>query len=142
MTGGEDAGCRLVHAESGKLVAALGGHSDSVESVAICDCLPVAASASMDGQIIIWDLNSHQPRLTLRHDDGVTQVQFLRDSPLLLSASVDRTLRLWDVRSGDCQRIFQGHQDMILSFGVAQDLTVAVTGGEDGVALVFPIQQQ
>lgn len=78
-----------------------------------------------------------QTRLILRHDDGATQMQFLANSPFLLSTSVDRTLRLWDARNGQCMHVYQGHQDMILSLACSPNQRI-VTGGEDGVALVFP----
>ena len=56
----------------GKVLAALTAHDTSVESVGFCDCMPLAASAGMDGKLCIWDLNTYGLRHTCLHDAGIT----------------------------------------------------------------------
>lgn len=70
MTGGEDGRAMLVQAETGRCVGVLAGHSESVESVSFCDVLPVVATASMDGFVRVWEMNSLLVRASCRHDVG------------------------------------------------------------------------
>ncbi len=39
-----------------QVLGSLNGHLASVESVGFCDVLPYAASGSLDGQVILWDV--------------------------------------------------------------------------------------
>ena len=41
-----------------QVLGTLSAHTASVESVGFCDVLPYAASAALDGQVILWDVQA------------------------------------------------------------------------------------
>ena len=126
----------MAHAESGKLLATLPGHDLSIESAGFCDALQLAASAGMDGKLIIWDLGSLAQRHSCMHPAGVIEMRWLKESPMLLSCAVSRELRLWDGRSGECLQTLTGHTAPVLTFDVgytSQGIYV-VSGSDDRTA--------
>jgi ribosome assembly protein SQT1 len=72
LTGGEDGACKLIQLQSGKFIGSLNGHSDAVEAVAFCPSLPLVVSGSIDGMVLVWDLQTLKQRTALQH-----QVQLL-----------------------------------------------------------------
>jgi len=45
------------------------GHEDSVEAAGFSRHLPLAASGSIDGKLIIWDCGTFTERGVCQHDD-------------------------------------------------------------------------
>ncbi|KAJ3047704.1 hypothetical protein HK097_011286 [Rhizophlyctis rosea] len=132
-----DGSARLVHLGNGRILASLDGHTDSVETIGFCNTMPWAATGSVDGTISIWDVTTMQIRSTLRHDDAVTKVIWHETAPLLTSASTDKTVRVWDARTGECLKVWRGHQAPIMDLAITRDGNRAVTASDDGTALVF-----
>ena len=60
------------------------------------------ASASEDGEVVLWDALSGEPLRRLRggHTMFVNSLAFRADGKLLLTGSQDKTARVWDVESG------------------------------------------
>eukprot|EP00455_Lapot_gusevi_P044354 TRINITY_DN5526_c0_g2_i4.p1 TRINITY_DN5526_c0_g2~~TRINITY_DN5526_c0_g2_i4.p1 ORF type:complete len:222 (+),score=60.12 TRINITY_DN5526_c0_g2_i4:43-708(+) len=141
LTGSQDTKAFLLSIDSGKekVLSALPGHSDSVEAVSFANSeMQLAATASMDGDVIVWDLNTAQQRVKFRHDDGVVKVKWHPGSEALLySCSLDQTVRLWDARSGHAVKEWHGHQAAVLDFAMTSDGHKVVSGGEDFICLVF-----
>ncbi|KAJ3006951.1 hypothetical protein HKX48_009380 [Thoreauomyces humboldtii] len=139
LTGAEDGTARLVHIGSGRILAAFDNHSESIEAVGFCASMSLAATASVDGSISIWDTTALRLRQTVRHDDAVTQLRWHKTQPLFASVSADLTARVWDARTGECLKTFRGHTQTILDFDWSEDGRVLVTGSDDGTALVFAV---
>jgi WD40 repeat protein len=93
------------------------------------------ASASVDSSVKIWDGVTMRVRHSLVHQGTVTKVRFLKNSTMLVTSSADKTLRLWEARTGECLKVFKGHQETVLDF----DLSGAriVSGSDDGTVLVW-----
>ena len=87
------------------LVASLSGHKGYVCSVAFSPNGQLLASASSDGNIIIWDVVTQTRKLTIT-EWPFYGIAFSPDGSLLVSAcltrenSVEDTISLWDVESG------------------------------------------
>lgn len=138
ITGSVDSTARIANYSTGKILGTLKGHKDSVEAVGINPSLPYAATASLDKNVNVWDLNTLQLRLSCAHDDGVTRMQWHpKEAPLLISSSKDRTLRMWDCRSGTCVTTWKGHTNTILDFDISADCTRIATGADDQSSLIF-----
>ncbi|TPX59050.1 hypothetical protein PhCBS80983_g02721 [Powellomyces hirtus] len=139
LTGAEDGTARLVHIGNGRILASFDNHSESIEAVGFSKAMPLAATASVDGSISIWDTTALRLRQTVRHDDAVTQLRWHKSQPLFASVSADRTARVWDARTGECLKTFHGHTQTILDFDWSADGRILVTGADDGTALVFAV---
>ena len=116
----------------------LGGHRGSVEAVALQEALSLALTASMDGRVIVWDLQTLSVRGECEHGGGVSLLAKLSaDSPAFLTAGAEGVVRLWDARTSGSQRAWSGHRDAILDMALADQLIV--TGSEDGTTRVFSL---
>ncbi|KAJ2815695.1 60S ribosomal subunit assembly or modification protein, partial [Coemansia erecta] len=136
LTGSMDGTAKLVHV-NGTILGSLENATESVETVGLCDTLPLAATGSVDGSLSIWDVNTMRLRTTLKHDDSVNRLRWHKDSPLLTTASMDCSVRTWDSRTGDCVRVWKGHQEGIMDFALTNDGSTVVTASDDGCCLVF-----
>lgn len=97
------------------------GHSHAVTCVALAPDGKRFASASADGTIRLWDVNSGREIGCLaEHKDVVTSVAFAPDGRHLLSGSWDNTVRLWD-ETGACQKTLVGHQYGVESVAFSPD---------------------
>lgn len=136
VTGSEDATSKVVHIETGKVLATLGGHTESVECVRFSN--PTAggmlllATGSMDGKIQIWDGKTYEIRCTLKdHVDrgGIVAFKWLPAPTYgswLCTCSTDRTLRIYNALSAECIQTLCGHTDTVL------DLDVVLVNATDG----------
>ncbi|CAG8490317.1 1111_t:CDS:10, partial [Acaulospora colombiana] len=119
LTGSMDNSSRLVNMSSGVILGSFQDHSESVEAVGFCDVLPLVATGSVDSKLNIWDVNTMRLRQTCQHDDAIIKLKWHSESPLLTTCSADKTVRVWDARTGNCERIWHGHQNSILDFAIS-----------------------
>ena len=116
------------------------GHSDKVISVAVLPNGRNALSASHDGTMRLWDLDSGAELHCFNvHTSGVTSAAVLPDGRRALSASGDGTLRLWDVESKAELHRFKEHRGRTLSITVLPDGRHALTASMDGVLRLWDI---
>ena len=88
------------------------GHEDSVLAVIWLDDQRLA-SASLDHDIIVWDIESRSERLRLTgHSRGVSDLTSL-DGRILVSAGLDHQLRVWDLDSGELLRSLNNHTQRV-----------------------------
>lgn len=86
---------------SGKWVAILVGHSQTIRTVAYSRDGRSLASASNDGMAKVWDVATWASRATLRgHTGPVRSVALSPDGQRVVTASDDGTVRLWDATTG------------------------------------------
>jgi len=131
-TGSEDACAKVVHAETGKVVATLSGHTDTVECVAFNhpeNPMQFLATGSMDGKVQIWDCKTWEVRCALNDhgEGGIIRCKWLPTaaySNFLCTCSTDKTLRLFDALGGRCEKVLRGHTDQVV------DLDVSIIQGD------------
>lgn len=79
-------GILVVDADSGRSIRALDGHTRVVRGLAVDRTNGLLASASRDGSVRLWDLESGAGLATLaRRDAGAEQVAFLPGTPVRLA---------------------------------------------------------
>jgi WD40 repeat protein len=79
----------------------LEGHTEFVLAVAVTPDSRCAVSASDDGTLRLWDLQSGRTIRQLEgHTEFVLAVAVTPDGCRAVSASDDQTLQLWDLESG------------------------------------------
>lgn len=138
-SGGADGQIVLIQPESGRVVAKLNPHNDSVESIDFSHHYRWFASGSTDATIAVWDIERSVSRYRWQHEGAVVKVKWLvgNDCQLLLSGSADNTLRLWDIRTANCVKVFHGHSDTVLDFAITNDQKYILTGCDDHQIRVF-----
>jgi len=129
VTGSEDSGAKVMQMETGKVLANLSGHMDSVECVGfnnpVAGGLLLLATASMDGKVMVWDGRTYDLRCTLTDHferGGIVRFKWLPPSPYsawLCTCATDHTLRLFNGLSGACVRTLRGHKDTVLGLDLA-----------------------
>lgn len=68
ITGALDGSVRLSNIHNARVLGSLGaGHEDSVEAVGFAPSLPLAASAGVDGKLLIWDCATLSQRGSCEH---------------------------------------------------------------------------
>lgn len=155
VTGSEDGVAKVVHIETGKTLATLSGHTDSVEAVAFSKPtaagLILLATASMDGQVQVFDGTTYAPRCVLRDHvshGGIVRFKWFPEGLHCLSlctCATDRTIRLFNALSGQCTATFRGHTDSVLDLDLlvgdhngAQHLCI-VSASDDKTSRIFMV---
>eukprot|EP00878_Enallax_costatus_P026746 GHUV01028732.1.p1 GENE.GHUV01028732.1~~GHUV01028732.1.p1 ORF type:complete len:267 (+),score=37.12 GHUV01028732.1:54-803(+) len=81
ITGAQDGSVRVTNIQNSRVVGSLVGHEDSVEAAGFSSHLGLAATAGIDGKLIIWDTGSFSERGVCQHPEvGRAYVAF---GPLL-----------------------------------------------------------
>ncbi|KAF3906496.1 Coronin [Dactylellina cionopaga] len=79
--------------------ARLSGHQKKVGHVLFHPSAEnVLATSSGDFTAKIWDIETGQPKLTLRHPEIVQSMTYSADGAILATTNRDKKLRLWDLR--------------------------------------------
>ena len=74
------------------------GHGAPIEAVRVSPDGRLAASADVNGEIWIWDLQQAKAIAVLRgHNGAVYNLKFSKDGKSLFSAGADRSVREWNV---------------------------------------------
>ena len=93
----------------GESLRMLDAHRDSVTAVAWRDVSSLA-SASLDRDILLWDLRTRTPVQRLKgHSRGVSSLCFLENKETLVSTGVDQNIRVWDLTRGELIRSLNNH---------------------------------
>ncbi|ELP89793.1 coatomer subunit beta'-2, putative [Entamoeba invadens IP1] len=120
------------------------GHVNAVMALAFNPKDPnIFASASLDGTVKVWGLNSNSPHFTLEgHEAGVCCVAYLQNDtrPYLLSAGEDTVIRVWDYQTKACVSQLEGHTDVIWSLKCHEDLPIIASASEDSTVRIWNIQ--
>jgi WD40 repeat protein len=122
--------------EDAAIVRVLKGHRQKVTGAAFCDDTR-AVSASWDGSLVLWDLESGEPLRSLRgHSSVINALAVTPDGRLAVSGSDDRTVIVWDLATGEVLRTLHGQNDYVLSVAVSADGGYVV-GAARGGQLVY-----
>ena len=115
-------------------VEILRGSGDQVNAVGWAPDGKTLASGGWNGNVVVWDRETHRPRHTLSdaHEGSVLAVTHSPDGKWLATGGADEVVRLWDPETGEAQgRLDAGDAANGLAFS-NDSKTLAVATG-DGV---------
>lgn len=93
-------------------------------------------TASTGGTARVWNADTGQQRLLLKHDDVVFHATFSPDGLRIVTASKDHTARLWDAGNGrELARL--GHDAPVSKAVFSPDGSQIVTASDDGTARLW-----
>ena len=79
-------------------------------------------SASHDGSIKLWDLDTQQEMYTFTgHRDPVFAVAIAPDGKRAISACADKTIKIWNLETQQEVYTFTGHSDSVYAAAIAPD---------------------
>jgi WD40 repeat protein len=136
---------RLCHAE----VHTLGGHADTVTSVAYSPDGRFLASASgggpgarvdKPGELKVWEAQTGKAVRTVASPSSINAVAFSPDGKLFASASRDKTVRLWkaDTWEGPFS-LNKGHTDIVTSVVFSPESKLLASGGALGEVILWDV---
>ncbi len=135
---------RLLDSNSGKVLAALTGHTHYVRSMAFSPDGKMLAAAGgapqIEGEIKIWDVDSHQLVRTIRgHSDCIYSVAWSPDGKLIASGSYDRMVKLWDAATGKEVRNLQDHIDAVFAVAFSPDGKRLASASQDRSVKIWDV---
>ena len=141
---GAQSGVIKLYNETGKSLANMNSLSadsedKSIEGLAFSPECNYIASASLNGVVSIWNLQTHRTRHELKHPAGVSHLICLKCSNTLLTACLDGTLRIWDSNTGALNKELRGHRGNILDLFVFDNEKQVLTAGDDETSRVFEL---
>ena len=138
LSGGGDDGAYLWDRSSGEVHAQLGGHSDSVVSVAFSHDGTLAATGSLDGGVRVWRAATGELVQVLEGpSEDVDFVSWHPKGDVLLAGSSDGTAWMWLATTGACMQVFAGHEARVGCGSFTGSGKMVVTGSDDGTVRVW-----
>lgn len=127
-----------VDTDAGQIIQRLRGHILPITSIVFRDDGRTALTGSLDGTIILWNLETGKViRRFQGHQGFIYSVALSPDGSRLISGSADRTVRVWDIVTGEVLMSFTGHTRPIVSVAFHPEGQMALSGGDDGTLLLW-----
>lgn len=121
---------RVGDAESHKQ---LGGHTDSIASLAFSHDGQLLASGGLDGIVNIWDSSTGTLKQKLEGPgEAIEWVKWHPRGHVLLAGSEDVTAWLWNADTAACMAVLSGHSGAVTCGDFTPDGKTICTGSEDG----------
>ena len=155
-SGGADGTVVLWDAATGNKAQVIDAHFKDVEAVSFGPDGKMLATAGRDNTIVLWNTATGkeiatlevQPRKGLAGSIGrwkslagasqwVVTVAFSPDGKSLASGSSGKVVILWDVKTGEQEKILEGHAGRVRSVAFSPDGKVLASGSEDNTVILW-----
>jgi hypothetical protein len=119
------------------------GHKMLVNDAALSHDHRMIASASNDGTVVIWEVETGKAKFKVLHENGaqVRAVAFSPHAPILASGGVDRLIRLWDVETGKELATLDAHAGSVNTLAFSPDGTRLASGSSDRTIRLWGFKQ-
>ena len=113
--------------------AVLTGHTEAVYSIAFDTTGEYLASASLDRQIMLWDIKGEckNYNVMLGHKNAILEIKWLPQSSKLVSCSADKTVAVWDANKGQRIRKYTDHSGIVNCCSVGKNNQNLFCSGSD-----------
>ncbi|XP_076823379.1 WD repeat-containing protein 48-like [Clavelina lepadiformis] len=152
ISASSDTTVKVWNAHRGFCMSTLRTHKDYVRTLAYAKHKEHVASAGLDKQIFIWDVNTLTALTTTRNTVTTSNVNGCKNSiysvamndsgTILVAGSTERAIRVWDPRTCDKRMKLKGHTDNVKALIVNRDGTQVLSGSSDGTIRLWSLGQQ
>lgn len=135
---------RLWDLKTGQTTRRFVGHTKDVLSVAFSSDNRQIVSGSRDRTIKLWNtLGECKYTIEPSHSEWVSCVRFSPNSsrPVIVSAGWDKLVKVWNLTNCKLLSNLAGHTGYINSVTVSPDGSLCASGGKDGQANLFDINE-
>lgn len=117
----------------------LEAHEDKIWSIAFSPDDRLLASASSDGTIKLWEVETKKCIATLKdHTDQVHSVVFSPNGKFIISSGNDTAINLWDVKQGQLLKTFpKRHDHWIWSVAWNPQYPLIASGSHDEILILW-----
>ena len=96
------------------------------------------ATASLDETVILWDLQTGQPRQTLKADKLPTVVAYSADGRLL-AGGMSSSVMLWDAQSGNLKQTINVTWSVAVMFSPDGKTVLVANAGSNNEVLLWRV---
>ncbi|KAM6953450.1 WD repeat-containing protein 48-like [Aplochiton taeniatus] len=152
ISASSDTTVKVWNAHKGFCMSTLRTHKDYVKALAYAKDRELVASAGLDRQIFLWDVNT-LTALTASNNtvttsslsgnkDSIYSLAMNQTASIIVSGSTEKVLRVWDPRT--CAKLMKlkGHSDNVKSLLLNRDGTQCLSGSSDGTIRLWSLGQQ
>ncbi len=143
LSAGSDGTVRLWASDGDAQAQVLRVHVDEIGAMAIAPDGHFAATGSLDGRLVRWDLRADAIAqgavLLAGHEGEIRTLAISADGRWLASGGADRRARLWSLDDGKLLHQLRGHEDAISATAFAGDGLRLATGAADGSVRVWQL---
>ncbi|TRY81655.1 hypothetical protein DNTS_025980, partial [Danionella cerebrum] len=152
ISASSDTTVKVWNAHKGFCMSTLRTHKDYVKALAYAKDKELVASAGLDRQIFLWDVNT-LTALTASNNtvttssmsgnkDSIYSLAMNQTGTVIISGSTEKVLRVWDPRT--CAKLLKlkGHTDNVKSLLLNRDGTQCLSGSSDGTIRLWSLGQQ
>jgi len=147
LSGSWDGTLRLWDLNTGLTTRRFVGHDKDVLSVAFSADNRQIVSGSRDKTIKLWNTLG-ECKYTIQsegegHSEWVSCVSFSPNAshPLIVSGGWDKLVKVWQLSNCKLRKDLQGHSGYINAVTVSPDGSLCASGGKDGVAMLWDLNE-
>jgi hypothetical protein len=134
---------RKVWGSSGaRFWCSLVGHTNWVRAAVLSRDTRLAASASDDKTVKLWDIHTHQCVQTYyEHNLPVRAVKFHPHGSVVASAGVDNSIKLYDLRSHQMIQHYTAHDSVVNSIDFHPSGDYLLSGSDDSALKIWDLRE-
>ena len=103
---------------------------------------PELISASLNGEIVLWNYETEAIQLRMLHGQGVNinAIDIDASGLKMLSAGSDNRVIVWDLQTGEQQAVFSQHTDNVNDITFSNNGRWGISASSDDTVLIWDIQ--